>query len=86
MHTPLALNRLSALVAYEHGLYAYCPACRRDVELDLRHVLLKYGDRPLIGLRIRCRACGGRGQVQLRAPVRGFGGAPGQGYVNVHGA
>ena len=69
-HQSVTLDTLAALHACGHGLSAYCPRCRRWVELDLRRLIERgYGERALVGYRPRCMMCHERGDVQLRPPV-----------------
>lgn len=72
----VTLDHLAALLEANHGLSAYCPACRRWAELDLQRLVADgYGARRLQGFRPRCTRCGGLGKVQVRPPTPSWGGA-----------
>jgi hypothetical protein len=69
-HESVVLDTLAALHACGHGLAAYCPKCRRWVELNLRRLAERgYGERKVVTYRLRCMVCHNRGDVQLRPPV-----------------
>ena len=70
------LGTLAGLYEHRHRLAAYCPRCNRWAEIDLAAMIdAGLGDRRL-PLRVRCRARGEVGRLQVRPPVptRGPGG------------
>jgi len=63
------LGTLAGLHERQHELRAYCVTCDRWSVLDLeRMVRGGHGERRL-PIRVRCRACGEPGQLQVRAPM-----------------
>ena len=70
------LGTLTGLLERRHRLDAYCPRCNRWAELELAAMVgAGLGERRL-PIRVRCRACGDLGRLQVRppVPVRGPGG------------
>jgi hypothetical protein len=62
----IELNTL--LTLYEHGyrLSVFCRPCGRHVFLDLPALIAAgEGARAVVGLRVRCRVCGGRGELSI---------------------
>lgn len=67
--TGVTLDTVAALLDCNHGLAAYCPACRRWADLDLARLVAQgRGRRRLQGFRPCCRKCGQPGQIQIRPP------------------
>jgi len=63
------LGTLAGLQSHAHELHAYCTTCDRWSVLDLKRMVRDgHGERRL-PIRVRCRACGEPGQLQVRAPM-----------------
>lgn len=72
----ITIDSIASLPVYGHGLLPYCPGCQRWVDVDIKRLVEKgYGKRKLRNFKPKCRRCGGRGQLQVRAPVPQWGGA-----------
>ena len=65
----ITLDTLAKLLQCDHGLAAWCSTCNRYRDLDLERLVRDgHGGRQLVGFKPRCRACGGPGKLQVRAP------------------
>jgi hypothetical protein len=67
----ITLDTLRA--AHEHGyvINAYCRRCDRHAFLDLATLIsVGQGERQIVGLRLRCIVCRGRGELSLIWPGR----------------
>lgn len=78
MQTPIRGDAIQALHG-RHAVWASCPKCRRSIKLDLGLLAKRFGwawDVGELRSRLRCRACGARGQIRLSYEGRpAYGGA-----------
>jgi len=70
------LSTLAGLLEHDHALAAYCLHCDRWHLLPLAGMVAAGHGARRLPIRVRCRACGEVGQLQVRPPVptRGPGG------------
>lgn len=70
------LGGIADLLEHGYKLAAYCQACDRWVELDLRAMVAAGLGPRRLPVKVRCEVCGGPGRLQVRPPVptRGPGG------------
>jgi hypothetical protein len=62
----ITLDTLAKLHAHGYQLSVFCRPCGRHVFLDLSALMATgQGERPLVGLRLRCRVCGARGEMSV---------------------
>jgi hypothetical protein len=62
----IELNTLRALHEHGYRLSVFCRTCGRHVFLDLPALIAAgEGARVVVGLRVRCRVCGGRGELSI---------------------
>ncbi|WP_420406893.1 hypothetical protein [Hoeflea sp.] len=59
---PINLHTFGDLQRYGYRLTIHCPTCRDYRDLDLTKIR---PDRPHIGARFKCGACGGPGSATL---------------------
>ena len=62
------LGSLAGLLAHDHELHAYCPPCDRWTALPLAELVARGQGALRLPLRVRCRTCGTRGELQVRPP------------------
>lgn len=70
------LGSIAGLMDHQHQLAAYCQACDRWAELDLRAMVAAGLGARRLPITVRCHVCGEVGRLQVRPPVptRGPGG------------
>ncbi len=62
----IELDTLRALHEHGYRLSVFCRPCGRHVFLDLPALIAAgQGARAIVGLRVRCRDCGGRGELSI---------------------
>ena len=60
------LDALRALHEHGYRLNVFCRSCSRHVFLDLPALIAAgEGGRAVVGLRVRCRVCHGRGELSI---------------------
>lgn len=70
------LGSIAGLHDHDHQFAAYCPSCDAWRVLPLGEMIAQGKGALRLPLRVRCRDCGERGQLQVRPPMptRGTGG------------
>jgi RNase P subunit RPR2 len=63
------LGSIAGLVVHDHELRAYCVKCARWSALDLAAMVRAGQGGRRLPLKVRCRACGEPGQLQVRPPM-----------------
>jgi hypothetical protein len=63
------LGTLGGLHARDHELHAYCARCDRWRVLDLGLLVTQGQGGRRLPLKVRCRACGEPGVIQVRPPM-----------------
>jgi hypothetical protein len=63
------LGTLGGLFEHRHELHAYCLRCDRWHVLPLASMVAQGKGSLRLPLRMRCRDCGQRGQLQVRPPM-----------------
>ena len=63
------LGSIAGLHRHAHELLAYCLRCDRWQRLDLESLVRRGHGARRLPLRVRCSACGGPGQLQVRPPM-----------------
>jgi hypothetical protein len=62
----IELNTLRTLHEHGYRLSVFCRPCGRHAFLDLPALMAEgEGERAVVGLRVRCRVCGGRGELSI---------------------
>jgi len=63
------LDTLAELHARDHETHAYCATCARWSVLPLAQMIAAGMGQRRLPLRVRCRWCGAKGQLQVRPPM-----------------
>jgi hypothetical protein len=63
------LGTLRGLWAHQHELHGYCAGCDRWHPIDLGLLVSQGQGEMRLPIRVRCRRCGERGQLQVRPPM-----------------
>ena len=62
----IVLDTLRTLHEHGYRLSVFCRPCGRHVFLDLPALMAAgEGERSVVGLRLRCRLCGGHGELSI---------------------
>jgi hypothetical protein len=63
------LGTIAGLHEHDHQLAAYCPRCDARRVLPLAETVAAGQGARRLPIRVRCRACGEFGQLQVRPPM-----------------
>ena len=62
----IEVNTLRAFHEHGYRVSVFCRCCARHICLDIPPLLAAgYGERAVVGLRVRCQVCGGRGRLSI---------------------